>query len=160
MSLVVLDLSGVIDAHLLHVRPLRSSALRPVAGKGFVPPRLTDPGVSQGRLDTLMKARVAVRPAPAQAVEKPQPVYPESMELLVVAARGSCWIEARRQSATGQQLYAGTLARGKHLRLEGKRIWVRFGALANVDLRIDGKPVRLVHTGTVDALFASRTRPA
>ena len=75
------------------------------------------------------------------------------MTLLVVAARGSSWIEARRGSATGQQFYAGTLAQGKDLRLQGRRFWVRFGALANLDLRLDGKPVQLVHTGTVNALF-------
>jgi hypothetical protein len=78
----------------------------------------------------------------------------------MVAARGSSWIEARRGSATGQQLYAGTLAQGKVLRLQGQRLWVRFGALAYVDLRLDGKPVGLVHTGTVNALFTpSGIRP-
>jgi hypothetical protein len=51
-------------------------------------------------------------------------------------------------------VYAGTLAQGKDLRLQGERLWVRFGALAYLDLRLDGKPVVLAHTGTVNALFA------
>jgi hypothetical protein len=32
-------------------------------------------------------------------------------------------------------------------------VWVRFGAASYLDLALDGKPVRLSHFGTVDALF-------
>jgi hypothetical protein len=103
---------------------------------------------------------MGVGPATALPIHKPQAGRSGSVTLVVIAARGSSWIEARRHGRTGRELYLGTLAPGGQLRLHGERVWVRFGALANVDLRLNGKPVRPVHTGTVDALFtASGLRP-
>jgi hypothetical protein len=48
------------------------------------------------------------------------------------------------------------VAQGGTLRLRAPRVWVTFGALANLDLRLNGEPVSLVHTGTVEAVFTAK----
>jgi Domain of unknown function (DUF4115) len=159
ISLSVLVLSGFIDVHVLHVRPLASSnsersAPQPAAAAGSVPRRVVESSAPRDQPARLGKTSVGAQPAPVEAAEKSQPVHRGPLTLVVSAPRGSSWIEARRGSATGQVVYAGTLAQGKDLRLQGERLWVRFGALAYLDLRLDGKPVVLAHTGTVNALFA------
>jgi hypothetical protein len=148
MALSVLVLSGFINVRVLHVRLSGSPSFHPV------PLRVGEPRASPGEPARLGKTLLADGPAPVRAVQEPRSVPSKAVTLLVVvAARGSSWIEARRGSATGRQLYAGTLAQGKVLRLQGPRLWVRFGALAYVDLRLDDKAVLLAHTGTVNALF-------
>ncbi len=71
----------------------------------------------------------------------------------VIASRGDCWVSARRGGPTGEILFAGTLARGKTLRLVGRRISLDLGAAANVDVLVDGKP-RTVPSGTVRVLLS------
>jgi hypothetical protein len=73
--------------------------------------------------------------------------------LAVRATRGSSWLMARVDSATGRLLYQGVLSTGHSVTLRARRVWVRFGASSYLDLRLNGKPIRLTHSGTVDAVF-------
>lgn len=75
------------------------------------------------------------------------------MVLTVRATRGSSWLMARVGDANGRLLFQGVLKTGQATTLRGESVWVRFGASSNLDLRLDGKPIRLTHSGTVDALF-------
>jgi hypothetical protein len=97
---------------------------------------------------TVPETSVASQPAP-----RPAPRAPSQARLEIRATRGASWVMARAGSATGRVLYSGLLARGKTLRLHGRALWVRFGALAYLDLSLGGKPITLHHSGTVDALF-------
>ncbi len=62
---------------------------------------------------------------------------------VLVAVRGSCWIEAHVDSRQGRLLYRGTLEPAQRLRLPARRLWLRVGAPWNVDARLDGKRVEL-----------------
>jgi hypothetical protein len=73
--------------------------------------------------------------------------------LTVRATRGASWLSAREGDANGRLLYQGLLKTGQSRTLRGRRVWVRFGASSYLDLTLNGKPIRLVHSGTVDAVF-------
>ena len=73
--------------------------------------------------------------------------------LTVRATRGSSWVMAREDDANGRLLYQGVLKTGGSVTVRARRVWVRFGASSYLDLRLNGKPIRLAHSGTVDAVF-------
>jgi len=58
--------------------------------------------------------------------------------MTVTATQGSCWLEARRGSATGALLAERTLAPGQAVRLHGRRVWLRLGDPTSVRLRVNG----------------------
>ncbi len=80
----------------------------------------------------------------------------QSNVFVVSAARGDCWVQARAGSGTGRVLFEGVLARGRSVRLEATRVWLRLGAAANVDMVVDGRP-RALPPGTVDVLVDERS---
>ena len=94
-----------------------------------------------------------VRTTPAVVAAKPRPRAAGLAVLTVRATRGSSWLMARVGDARGRLLYQGVLRTGQSLTLRGRRVWVRFGALSYLDLRLNSEPIRLSHSGTVDALF-------
>jgi hypothetical protein len=94
---------------------------------------------------------VAARRAPARHVVR-RPVVPQVAVLH--AARGDCWILARRGAAI---VWSGTLQRGRTLRLGlTKRLWLRLGAPWNVDASLAGHRATLPSTGSPVNLWLSR----
>ena len=59
------------------------------------------------------------------------------------AVSGNCWLEVRRGSALGPQMFEGTLLLGDHYTFRGRRLWINIGAPAAITVRLDGKPVSL-----------------
>ena len=72
------------------------------------------------------------------ATQTPPPAQPTGVHMTVTAAQGSCWLEARRGSATGALLAERTLAPGQAVRLHGRRVWLRLGDPTSVRLRVNG----------------------
>lgn len=101
--------------------------------------------------------------APAAAQPAPPPrvtAKPARAVLVLVAARGPCWVSARVGSREGRVLYQDTLEEGRSLRLPARRLWVRLGAPWNLEARLRGRPVRLPgSTGNV-LVTAAGLRPA
>jgi|GEM_PF-2552761 len=104
-------------------------------------PRNTVPGV--GRPTT-------VGSVPVTTTEATTTVRTAAVVFVVHATRGDSWVELRTGSATGRVLYSGILRQGDTTRGSGRRLWVRFGSAANLDLQLNGKPIHGV-TGTLDA---------
>ena len=73
------------------------------------------------------------------ATQTPPPAQPAGVRMTVTAAQGSCWLEARRGSATGALLAERTLAPGQAVHLHGRRVWLRLGDPSSVRLRVNGK---------------------
>jgi hypothetical protein len=95
-------------------------------------------------------------PAPATtALAPPRPV--RLARLAIAATRGDCWLAVRKGSASGQLLYTGFLSAGESRRFRAKRLWVRLGASGNVDLRLNGKRVPGVPSGTVVLLVGPKS---
>jgi hypothetical protein len=61
--------------------------------------------------------------------------------LAITAARGSSWLEVRATDGNGEQLHYGLLEQGRTLTFARLPVWVRAGALHNLDLRLDGERV-------------------
>jgi hypothetical protein len=59
--------------------------------------------------------------------------------MTVIAAQGSCWLEARRGGENGALLTERTLAPGQAVHLHGRRVWLRLGDPTSVRLRVNGK---------------------
>jgi hypothetical protein len=74
---------------------------------------------------------------------KPAARKPTRVHLVLVAARGSCWLEVHKGSATGKQVFEGTLEQGRTQEFWSKRLWINAGAGENLDVRLNGKAVSL-----------------
>ena len=59
----------------------------------------------------------------------------QARTVVVRAARGPCWIEARRGSSTGALLARRTLAQGESATFAVPRVWLRLGAPWNAVVR-------------------------
>jgi hypothetical protein len=93
-------------------------------------------------------------PPPAKRVvskAKPAATTPTTVVITIKASRGDCWVNAHRDSATGEQLAYETLQQGKTITLRGPRIWLQLGAAGNVDITVNGRarPVPSATTGFV-----------
>lgn len=92
---------------------------------------------------------------PAEPVVRERPARPARRPvtaLSVAATRGDCWVEVRAGSATGEVLYAGTLATGSSLKFNRPKLWLRLGAASHVDVVVNGEPSAVPH-GTVELIL-------
>ena len=112
------------------VRQAPETRDRPLPLESFKPPAVEDPVATEPAVATPPKARP---------------------ELVLKAARGDCWLEVRVGSASGKLLFFGTLARGESLPFRRDRIWLAFGAGANLDVIVDGQRVENFPRGTTTA---------
>lgn len=94
--------------------------------------------------------------SPAAWRQRPsRSVHVQAVSIQLTASHGDCWILIRDRDASGPILYSGVLKKSESIRMRGSRLWIRLGASGNVELQLDGKPVQLAHTGTVDAVASS-----
>jgi cytoskeleton protein RodZ len=68
---------------------------------------------------------------------------PTRARLVLVAARGPCWVSVRRESEAGALLFEQTLQPGQSARFVAKRLWMRVGAPWNLDATVNGKRLGL-----------------
>jgi cytoskeletal protein RodZ len=87
----------------------------------------------------------------------PPPVALPSRAVLV-ASRGSCWLEVRQGDATGALIYENTLQQGQKLpvKLTSGPVWIRIGLPANLDIRLGGKLAHGLPTQPVNVLLNRR----
>ena len=79
------------------------------------------------------------------ATQSPPPAQPAGVRMTVTAAQGSCWLEARRGSASGALLAERTLAPGQAVHLHSRRVWLRLGDPTSVRLRVNGKTLETAY---------------
>ncbi len=100
---------------------------------------------------TIAPAAKRFRSAPiGKRVRRRSPVLTTAV---VVAARGSSWLELRAGSATGRTLYAGVLADGQRVAFKAKKIWLRAGAASYLDITVNGKPLKPSLSGTAEVVL-------
>ena len=112
------------------------------------------------------RVKTAVKALPAEPAVEPAAPRARTRPLArvnvfaVTATRGDSWLAIRSRSARGRLLYEDTLEQGATLRFRAARLWIRFGAAANVDLRVNGEHMVLPLFGTFDAFVdARKVRP-
>ena len=109
--------------------------------------------------------RAPLRPRPTATHARLPPTRPPGhrsvaerlrvARIVVTASRGPCWLDVRKGSATGPQVFERTLQPNESARFVARRLWVRLGAPWNADATLNGKPVRLP-TAIADVLVTSR----
>ncbi len=112
------------------------------------PPTTSTTPVTTGGATT--KAKTSTKPK-----AKP-PALPT--RAVLVASRGSCWLEVRKGGANGTVIYEQTLPQGQTLPLNLKQgpLWITFGAPWNVDLRMGGKIVHGLPTSVGSVILTRR----
>jgi cytoskeleton protein RodZ len=96
----------------------------------------------------------ASRVAPAHKAIARRPATPKLADssaigrLVLVAARGDCWLSVRMGSREGRVLYEGMLREGDSLPVAGERLWIRIGAPWNLEARLNGRVLSGLPTGT------------
>ena len=102
----------------------------------------SDPGADMANRDT-KRSRPGATTGGETTTTKSRPKPKATTAKLVLrAARDDCWAEVRRSSPEGELLFSGTIFEGESMRFTGKRLWLRLGAPANLDVTLNGKAVR------------------
>jgi hypothetical protein len=90
------------------------------------------------------QAREPVETTPAEpqtTVQAAAPAQrPAEATVVLTAARGDCWIQAREGSAEGPVLDERILSEGDSVSLKSRRVWLALGAAGNLDVTVNGKP--------------------
>jgi cytoskeleton protein RodZ len=84
-----------------------------------------------------VKKTIVHRPAAATRASSPAVAH-----LVLVAARGDCWLSVRAGSRDGRVLDEGLLYAGATIQVAAKRLWIRIGAPWNLDARLNGRALR------------------
>lgn len=76
--------------------------------------------------------------------QRPRPVVAPKARLVLTAVTGDCWLLVRAGSASGKQLYIGTLQQNQQLPFTHKpwlftRLWISAGAPWNLVAKLNGK---------------------
>ncbi len=88
------------------------------------------------------------RPSPAATIAHKTAVPAAAPARVVVTGRDrGSRLQVRRDSAVGPVLYEGVLPGGSSRAFQGRRLWIRFGAAANLIVTLNGKLVPLHGAG-------------
>ena len=96
-------------------------------------------------LATTTQPKKALKPA---APTKPVKTQPVSFRLYVRAVHGNCWMDIRNWSQSGKPLYTGTVELGQDHRWVSRRLWINFGAPANLAIVFNGHLVNIQRAGS------------
>ena len=131
-SFVVVALAGIVAVTILVV-----------VAFGFSNDRPSDPAVApEGTSETTgTTAKTGTQRGPGTAGKR-TPAKPATARLVLTAARGDCWVEVRRGSATGDYVFGGTIEEGQTMRFVGRRLWLDVGAAENLDVTLNGRRIR------------------
>jgi cytoskeleton protein RodZ len=85
----------------------------------------------------------------------PPPVVLPTRAVLV-ASRGSCWLEVRQGNASGALIYENTLQQGQTLpvKLTSGPVWMRVGDPPSLDIRLGGKLAHRLPTQPVNVVLS------
>ncbi len=120
---------------------------------------------STGDRDTLIPnlgqpATQVERAKPKVRIKKPErprrAAAPKPARLVMTAVYGDTWVEVRRGSAAGGQLFEGTLEEGETQAFELRALWLNVGRPQNLRLRLNGKIRRLPGDDSVVATVTAQ----
>lgn len=94
-------------------------------------------------------------PSEGETTTAPKPAAAATAVRLKLSPTFDTWVEVRSGSAGGNVLYSGILTQGSVKRFRDKRLWVRFGAAANLTARLNGRSLDLP-PGTYEAIVRAR----
>jgi hypothetical protein len=128
--LFLLVLSGTVA-----IDPATEASPTEVAIQTTTPDVATAEESSPKRKATRGAAAPARKPAPATTI-------------VLTAARGDCWFQARAGSERGRVLEERVLSQGESTTITSRRVWLAVGAAGNLDVTVNGEP-RQLSAGTL-----------
>jgi cytoskeleton protein RodZ len=142
-------------------RPRRSAAARSRRGadSNAVVYALTGIGVVTALVIVAWRYGGADEPPPIANLGRPPAAAPAqnpSPSILVRAVRGDSYVTVRKGSASGKQVFAGTIERGKSEHFTSRRLWFEVRLPANVRITVAGKPARIPRNGTAHQFIVTR----
>jgi hypothetical protein len=90
--------------------------------------------------------RKAPKPAVATPV-KPAKPKPVTFRLYMRADHGNCWMDVRNWSSSGRSRFTGTVELGQAQFFIARRLWINFGAPANLSIVFKRKLVHITRGG-------------
>jgi cytoskeleton protein RodZ len=81
------------------------------------------------------------RRKPATSERKPRRQAPRRARLLVTAVEADSWLEVRAGSATGRELFKGTLFQGRTQGFEARQLWINVGRAHRLRWKLNGKAI-------------------
>lgn len=132
-NLVVVVLAGIVALTILVV-----VALAGLGGDG----QSTEPILTNEAPTTTQRQQPAAQP-PARRERKTA----RNARLVLVAARGPCWMSLWAATPDGKRvggrpIYEGTLEAGQSQRFVRRAFWIELGNPANLNVRLNGRRVR------------------
>jgi cytoskeleton protein RodZ len=112
-------------------------------------------GSSEGRGSLSSSEVAAAHKTIAHRRAAAKPVAGPAARLLLVAARGDCWLSVRARSRQGRVLYEGMLREGESLPVVGARLWIRIGAPWNLEAKLNGRALSGLPTSTGNVVVTS-----
>ena len=85
---------------------------------------------------------------PATSRHKTPPPKPITFRLYLHAVHGNCWMDIRNWSQNGKPVFTGTVELGQDQRFVSRRLWINFGAPANLAMALNGRPISITHGGS------------
>jgi hypothetical protein len=94
-------------------------------------------GEEQPRIPDLGRTTAsAPQPAPRTPPAQKRPL---AASVVLTAARGECWVSVHLRSASGKQVFEGTIDEGRSQAFTARRLWMQIGAPENLVVRVNGK---------------------
>jgi Helix-turn-helix domain len=104
---------------------------------------------------------VGLAPSQPEAPARQARPATNMVRLHVIAARGPCWLQVHRNSATGKILYQGTLERGQGQIFTARKLWITLDRPENLRTILNERSRRLPVGGVKTLLVTPRgIRPA
>jgi hypothetical protein len=123
-----------------------------LSGRLVSEPTGAGPTLSVAAETTLSRDPAPAPKTTAASDPQPSPAAPAGMTVVLRAARGDSWVEARAGGSDGRLLYFQLLPAGKKARLSARRVWLLLGAAHNLDVTVNGTR-RALGTGVVTVLL-------
>jgi RodZ C-terminal domain len=114
------------------------------------------PPATTAATTTTAKKQTTKKKKKATTASANHTAMPPLLHLQLRAARGDSWAMVRVGDSTGPVVYSGIVRKGTSATVDARgKLWARFGAVANLDLVLNGKAVRPSHTGTINTFITA-----
>ena len=93
-------------------------------------------------------SQAAKKPLKPASPTKPVKAAPASFRLYIRAVHGNCWMDVHNWSQNGKPVFTGTVELGQDQRWIKRRLWINFGAPANLAIVFNGHLVQINRAGS------------
>ncbi|HET7806866.1 MAG TPA: helix-turn-helix domain-containing protein [Gaiellaceae bacterium] len=93
-------------------------------------------------------SKAAKKPLKPASPTRPVKAAPATFRLYLRAVHGNCWMDVHNWSQNGKPVFTGTVELGQDQRWIKRRLWINFGAPANLAIVFNGHLVQITRAGS------------